>query len=41
MTPQTLKIGKSNYVVLRESDYRKLLAQVLCGLEPDIVSNCG
>jgi hypothetical protein len=28
MTTQTLKIGKERLVVLRERDYRKLLAQI-------------
>lgn len=28
MTMQTLKIGKERLVVLRERDYRKLLAQI-------------
>ncbi len=28
MTLQTLKIGKERVVVLRERDYRKLLAQI-------------
>jgi hypothetical protein len=28
MTPQTLKIGRERLVVLRERDYKKLLAQI-------------
>ncbi|HVT89047.1 MAG TPA: hypothetical protein VHD56_09365 [Tepidisphaeraceae bacterium] len=37
MTLQTLKIGKERLVVLRERDYKKLLAQI--GAEHELDAN--
>jgi hypothetical protein len=34
VTPQTLRIGKERMVLLRERDYKKLLAQI--GLEHEL-----